>query len=158
MNRLPAEHVHWSTRQIDLDFLNAAEGSDLAEAKRLITEGADINAAGEKVGGTALIMAFRQSDSPETGIEWATWLLEHGANPNIVDPEGEHALYWAVHDGVRGIKLMLRHGADPNLSEDGNSSEALDHAYMDSVGLSFEFTQEMEKVIEILETAGAILP
>ncbi|MBI9080420.1 MAG: ankyrin repeat domain-containing protein [Pseudodesulfovibrio sp.] len=147
----------WTTRQIDLDFLEASEKFDYKKAEQLFAEGADINAVGKEVGGTALIMAFRQGISRKTSIRWARWLLEHGADPNIIDPEGEHAMYYAVHEGVEGMRLILDHGGDPNLSAEADGSDALDHAALDSMAES-SVRNEYDDVYDLLVGAGATIP
>lgn len=146
----------WTTRQIDLDFLEASEGFDYKTADQLLAKGADINAVGEDYD-TALIMAFRQGISRKTSIRRARWLLEHGADPNIITPDGDHAMYWGVHEGVEGIKLLLDHGGDPNLSAEKDGSDALDHAYLDAAAYGNEFF-DVDGAIKLLEEAGAMFP
>jgi len=42
-------------------------------------------------------------------------LLEHGADPNVQDDEGETPLHHAAawRDNVDIVRLLLEHGADP---------------------------------------------
>lgn len=43
----------------------------------------------------------------------AAVLLEHGANPNILDSSGNCALHYAVYNGHRDmVALLLEHHAD----------------------------------------------
>jgi ankyrin repeat protein len=42
-------------------------------------------------------------------------LLQHGANPNIMDPEGFTPLYMAAASrSPECVSVLLKHGADPN--------------------------------------------
>jgi ankyrin repeat protein len=42
-------------------------------------------------------------------------LLDRGADPNHVEPQGTTALYWAAMNcDVHKTRLLLEHGADPS--------------------------------------------
>lgn len=57
---------------------HAIEASDLAEMEKLVKAGADVNAQG-KGKMTPLLWAY-----PDNNLPRFKWLLEHGANPNVV--------------------------------------------------------------------------
>lgn len=45
----------------------------------------------------------------------ATYLLQHGANPNAADHTGQTALHWAaVRGSLPVLETLLRHNADPD--------------------------------------------
>lgn len=136
--------------------MEASDRFDYKKADQLLAEGADINAAA-KYYDTALIIAVRQGVSRKTSIRRARWLLEHGANPNIITPDGKHAMYWGVHEGVEGIKLLLDYGGDPNLSADDDGSDALEHAGLDALALGGG-RNEYHDVVDLLVEAGATIP
>lgn len=88
-------------------FLRAALDEDYREATRLLREGANIN------------YKLKDGDSALTlRVEWldmVRFLLENGANPNIVDGNGDSVLFLAVIAGViEVVKLLILHGGDVN--------------------------------------------
>lgn len=45
----------------------------------------------------------------------AQTLLRDGADPNVLDSNGSHPLFWAVrNNNIELVRLLLDHGADPN--------------------------------------------
>jgi ankyrin repeat protein len=51
----------------------------------------------------------------EEDRQFVTWLLAHGAEPNIYDEEEQHVLNGVFRRGHEGFaKLLLDHGAEPN--------------------------------------------
>ena len=62
----------------------------------------------------------------------AAWLLEHGADPNVLDAKrGENALHTAIKSGMSAkvVKLLLDHGADPRVkTSDGKPAVELARA------------------------------
>ena len=88
---LPGATVHqrcgWTAEDYFTDpqviaLCHAIEANDLVEMERLVKAGADVNAQGkDKM--TPLLWAF-----PDNHLPRFKWLLEHGANPNVV-VEGE---------------------------------------------------------------------
>jgi len=97
-----------------LSWERAMFTNDIAEVKRLIQSGTNINENqkwGRKM--TPLVMAIT-ADSPEL----ANFLLDHGANPNIADVDGSTPLMWAIIDGGDGnvdlVQTLVAKGADVN--------------------------------------------
>lgn len=79
---------------------------DVAEAKRLVAAGADVNAT-SNYGVNALLMAADISST-----ELIQLLLKHGANANAANPEGETALHLVARAGnVEAAKLLVKAGA-----------------------------------------------
>ena len=137
----------------DMLLVTAARTSDVAEVRRLIRQGADVNQA-EPDGATALHWASHQND-PEIvkllldagaavavvnryGVQPLSLaaengnavilelLLEAGADPNASLPEGETALMTAARAGdADSIRVLLVHGADPNARDSYRGQTAL---------------------------------
>jgi len=97
----------------------------LESARILLAAGADVNTKMAN-GSTALLVAILNGH-----YSLATFLLDHGANPNVADKDGKAALYAAVEmrnyqvtdtpgpqadkaDALNLTKALLNHGADPN--------------------------------------------
>ena len=118
----------------------AVRKDDFDTIKRLIRDGADINAT-DISGLTALIHA---SHSPATfGI--MKWLLENGADVNA-NAGTWTALHAAALDGGRGhveiVKVLLQHGADPNALT-GSGKTASDYLMNEADG--FEIRQLLKE-------------
>jgi len=80
---------------------HAIEANDLAEMERLVRAGADVNAQG-KHKMTPLLWAF-----PDNHLPRFKWLLEHGANPNVVI-EDEIKAYRPIHRGDSVTHMACR--------------------------------------------------
>lgn len=102
----------------------AIEANDLAEMDRLVKAGADVNARG-KGNMTPLLWAF-----PDHQLPRFKWLLEHGANPNVL-VQSDFGTKGTIYDGD-SVTLMacetpfagyfdavFDHGGDPNLRRTG---------------------------------------
>lgn len=88
----------------------AAFDNDVQAARRLIAEGADVNAQ-DRAGYTPLHLAAQ-----EYSIDVAAALLEGGARVDVVDKHGNTPLWTAVYNsrGRGQLILLLRDaGADP---------------------------------------------
>jgi uncharacterized protein len=132
-NLLPGGTTHqrcgWKAEDYFTDpqviaLCHAIEANDLAEMERLVQAGADVNAQGkDKM--TPLLWAF-----PDNHLPRFKWLLEHGANPNVV-VEGEFNTRQSISRGD-SVTLMvcktshpgyfeavLDHGGDPNMKHTG---------------------------------------
>jgi hypothetical protein len=107
VNMLPGRTIHqrcgWKAEDYFTDpkviaLCRAIEANDLAEMDRLVKAGADVNALGkDKM--TPLLWAF-----PDNHLPRFKWLLEHGANPNVV-VEGEFNTQQTISRG-ESVTLM----------------------------------------------------
>ncbi len=128
MDLLPGRTTHqrfgWKAEDYFTDpqviaLCRAIEANDLAEMERLVKVGADVNAQG-KDRMTPLLWAF-----PDNQLPRFKWLLEHGANPNVVVesdfgtkgqiPAGESVTHMACKTSFTGyFDAVFDHGGDPN--------------------------------------------
>jgi len=133
MAMLPGATVHqrcgWKAEDYFTDpqviaLCRAIEANDLAEMQRLVKAGADVNAQGkDKM--TPLLWAFPDNDLPRF-----KWLLEHGANPNVVVEgefntrqtisRGDSVTHMACKTSLPGyFEAVFDHGGDPNIRHTG---------------------------------------
>lgn len=92
---------------VDTPLHKAAAAGDVAEMRRLIANGADVNAQGQG-GGAPLHSA---ADEPEA----ARLLIEHGANVNAKAADDDTPLHQADEPEVTA--LLLQHGADVHATD-----------------------------------------
>ena len=133
MAMLPGATVHqrcgWEAEDYFTDpqviaLCHAIEANDLAEMERLVKAGADVNAQGnDKM--TPLLWAF-----PDNQLPRFKWLLEHGANPNVV-VEGEFNTGQSISRGDSVTLMVCKtshpgyfeavfdNGGDPNIKHVG---------------------------------------
>jgi len=106
-------------------MLFAAQQGDIETARHLIAAGVGVNADGQ--GQAPLLIAVNSAQ-----VQFALFLLQQGANPNVASRDGETALHAAISIGGRRIgfdpdatlrepadkldliKALLERGADPN--------------------------------------------
>jgi len=101
--------------KIDKDFVTAGANSDLESLKLLLSKGAHVNAVSD--GQTALIGASLYGN-----VTLITYLLTHGANPNLHSDNAPTALTNAVESrSTNAINLLIHHGA--KINEAGGSGE-----------------------------------
>lgn len=134
----------------------AIESNDLAEMERLVQAGADVNAQGkDKM--TPLLWAF-----PDDHLPRFKWLLEHGANPNVIVESdfgtrgsisaGESVTHMACETEFAGyFDAVFDHGGDPNVRRTGPSGRDATPLY--SV-ITTGFGNRREKVKRLI-AAGA---
>jgi len=133
MNSLPDRSSHqrygWKAEDYFTDpnviaLCHAIEASDLAAMERLVKAGADVNAQG-KGRMTPLLWAF-----PDDHLPRFKWLLEHGANPNVVVESdfntqqrifpGDSVTHMACARLTPGyFDAVFANGGDPNLRRSG---------------------------------------
>lgn len=91
------------------EIADAMMREDVAEVRRLIQLGADVNAT-QADGATALHWAAYHRDE-----DMAEFLLSSGANPAIANRNGSTPLWLAANQGDAGlIEVLLEGGADAN--------------------------------------------
>ena len=128
LNLLPGRTIHqrcgWKAEDYFADpkviaLCKAIEANDLAEMERLVKAGADVNAQG-KGNMTPLLWAL-----PDNRLPRFKWLLEHGANPNVVIESdfnvrnymspGDSVTHMACKTSFPGyFDAVFDHGGDPN--------------------------------------------
>ncbi len=100
-------HVLRKLNRLDWKFIEAAEKRDLASARELIAQGADVNAKDED-GATPLIIVARNNDT-----EFAAVLIAKNAAVDANDDYGVNALMETAYEGGTSIaRMLLSNGAD----------------------------------------------
>jgi ankyrin repeat protein len=88
---------------------------------QLIEAGADINARGGVLNGSALNEAVSEGN-----LQIAQHLLSKGAKIDSSEPE-QNPLFSAIYKGnIEIVKLLLDHGADPSIKYTGESMKDMD--------------------------------
>jgi ankyrin repeat protein/L-ascorbate metabolism protein UlaG (beta-lactamase superfamily) len=88
----------------------AARRGDVEVLKQLVAAGLSLNCGPDQWGATPLAGAAQRGQ-----IDVMTFLLDNGANPNEVPPDGQSPLMNAAGAGKRdAVRLLLDKGADPN--------------------------------------------
>ncbi len=110
---------------------HAAEHAHLESLEVLAEFKTDFSGTDRTWGNTPLYFLFGYHFPPPSAKVGVKWLLEHGANPNVVsyaNKTAETALHAAVKNywDADTIDLLLKHGADPTLPRrDGRTAYAL---------------------------------
>lgn len=111
---------------------HAAQFDRRACLEALVAHGADLSSTQRPYGNTPLYFLVGHRDDEDGTATWFrgfTWLLEHGADPNVPS----HAKQETPLQGVAGgppklatARALLAHGADPNLRRgDGRTAYAI---------------------------------
>ena len=131
-------------------IVSAAVSGSLDIVKKLVDAGADINQ--RKMNGESAL-----SDAVYFNYyEIAEYLLERGADPNIVAYEGLTPL--AVSENARMVKLLLAYGADPNIPDaegDLPIVARIDNGDYESVRLLIDAGTDLDKKNNFGESARA---
>src|SRR4051794_27701694 len=90
-------------------LLGALRDGDMTRARRLVADGAPVNAVDE-FGATALMYAALYANSAMVNL-----LVSRGANLNHADEAGATALMWAIPDESK-VRILVERGAQVNVS------------------------------------------
>ena len=108
----------------------AVDYNDINEAKRLISEGADLNV--QVIGKSPLHLAIEKDE-----LEMSRLLIEHGADVNAEDDLGSAPLHGANYsDNVDLAKFLIEHGANVNAEDDLGSTPLHGASYSGNVDLA----------------------
>ena len=103
------------------DFAKALEKPNLKKAKEILSDNGDLVNYQDPEFGTTLLMRAISTENYQA----VEFLLQNGANPNIVAEIGTTALFRSVshswkdvtaNTDPRFVKIMLEYGADPNIN------------------------------------------
>jgi len=128
---------------------NAAAEGDTAEIDRLLARGVDVNTMG-KEGMTPL--AFALVNNNEKGF---LYLLQHGADPNLQDEEGDSVLSLVARreNDSKWLEMVLEHGGDPNLVDPIDTIDS----YKDATPIFNAIRSKNILNVQLLVDAGADL-
>jgi ankyrin repeat protein len=130
-------------------LLRAAITNNLAEVKKQLEAGADINTRSRR-GDTALILAIEFGYSNDNV---AQLLIEKGADPNLANANGETALMWAAErNSGDAAKMLLAHKAAVNL-RNKNQQTAL---HIAAAGLSVRIVEALLTSAPSLNAESAV--
>lgn len=96
-------------RPLHAAVLALDEGGSIEALRLLLSHGADVNATHLDIGGgTPLLTALFNGR-----LDAARFLLEAGADPNVVSEEGDSPLRWSVEEGDHNFaRYLITKGAD----------------------------------------------
>jgi ankyrin repeat protein len=103
---LPAFFAEASTKEKNVQLIQAAERGKLTEVQNALNDGADVNAK-NTFGLTALMMASYCGYTNGNYAEVVKLLLDKGADINVKNSKGETALVIAKDKGQKEIAGML---------------------------------------------------
>lgn len=104
-------------------------------AARLLQHGADINVKEGWHGRTALAHVVTVGST--TALQAMAWLLEQGADPNVLDDAGRNALSLALPEGTGPCKALMARGA-----------RLLPHALHDAAGVTHPNAEAIRFVVD----------
>jgi ankyrin repeat protein len=112
---LPAIFAEASTKEKNVQLVQAAEIGNLTDVQNALNDGADVNAKND-LGLTVLMRASYGGYTNGSYAEIVKLLLAKGADVNIKTKEGITALTEALSGGnAEIVKLLLAKGADINV-------------------------------------------
>jgi ankyrin repeat protein len=133
-------------RAREFALLRAIEQGDSAQAKELLSAGADPNVRADD-GRTPLMIAA----SDEYSAERTILLLDHGAKTELTLPDGRTALMIAADRyNPETVKALLGRGANPNAA-DGEGNSVLMHA----AASKYSWQEERKPLVYLLLDKGA---
>jgi len=107
---------------VNQDLQSALIETDLERAAELLRAGVDINARDQN-GDSVLEDVISFVDDVAERRTVVTFMLDHGADPRLVAPDGAGPLFAAVIAQDREVlRLLLDHGADPNRENEGSET------------------------------------
>lgn len=128
------------------NLIDALTAKEFDKAQEVLDSGFDLDSF-EGSQRTNPLLHFVGKALPEQ----VSWLLEKGANPNVVSRNGISPLNRAIkaeYAGFEVLEILLKNGADPNLSTENKRSPL----YIASYAGNFEFAAD---AVELLLRSGA---
>lgn len=111
---------------------HAAQFDRRACLEALVAHGADLSSTQSPYGNTPLYFLVGHAHDDDGRAAWFkgfTWLLEHGADPNVPSTDSRETPLQCVAGGgpkMATARALLAHGADPNLPRgDGRTAYAI---------------------------------
>ena len=107
---------------MDRQIITAIDRHDLHMLERVLKNGANPNALYDDLARlmdneTALMHVLYLNDKGNYD-KFVEMLLEYGANPDIIDSDGETSLMNMAYNGKSDmVLLLLEYGADPNITD-----------------------------------------
>jgi ankyrin repeat protein len=125
---------------INSGLIEAAQAGDTAKVKKLLEQGADVNAKDE-YGGTALMWAAGKGHT-----EMVNALIDAGADVNAKMKGGWTALMFAAEEGYTGIvEILIGKGADVNVKG----------TFTGLTALMLAAEEGHTEIVDLLKQAGA---
>lgn len=101
------------------DLRRAVRGGEAERVRELLTgpeSGQDGSNAGSLLGSAVRWYEYSAQHNnlweQQRRLEIVRLLLEHGADPNALDKDGQSILYWDVHIAPEILRLLIAHGID----------------------------------------------
>jgi ankyrin repeat protein len=113
----------------DCNLLGASENGDMANAKKALAIGADVNAKNSR-GQTPLHFAAFYNDT-----ELAEMLIDNGADVNAKNSRGQTPLHLAAYCGHTSLaKMLIDKGGDANVKDSVGHTPLSLATYHDHIG------------------------
>ncbi|GAB1315469.1 hypothetical protein MFIFM68171_05679 [Madurella fahalii] len=97
-------------------LMAAIQGQKLENVRVLLEAGSDVNHTIRRDGMRRTVLHIAAQDGIPKMIQL---LLDHGANPNILDERGGTPARWAIRNNyVEAVRILLEGGLDPNLDKE----------------------------------------